>query len=370
MPSSTVSRPKAWPRIARHITRVVEHPLLSGIVRASALDDSLTALHPMLSLQEVRARVVNIIQETHDTTTFVLQPNAQWLGALSGQFVRVMCEINGRQVERVYSLSSRGGARPLSITVKRQPLGRMSEHLHHHVRIGDVLRLSQAAGNFTLPATLPAKILLLSAGSGITPVMSMLRELLAHNFQGDVVFVHSCADANNRIFAAELDAMQSSLPGLRLVTHFSRQQGRMESADLEQWVPDMNERSTWMCGPANWMDGIHALWSERGWHSPLQSERFGPPPARALAVGEPVKVTCNQSKTSFSTDTADNLLVQAEQAGLQPQHGCRIGICHSCQCIKRSGTVQNLVTGEVSSAPNERIRICISQARSDVVLDI
>ncbi len=359
-----------WPQIAHQISRFVEHPWLSGIVRASAIDDTLTALHPMLSLHQVRARVVRIIQETPDTKTFVLQPNAHWQDAQAGQYVSVRCEMNGRMVERPYSLSSMAGAQNLAITVKRQPLGRMSEYLHHHVEVGTVLTLSQAAGDFTLPATLPAKMLLLSAGSGITPVMSMLRTLQAQHYNGDVIFLHSCSDSEQRIFGAELDALLGTLPGLRLITHFSRMQGRMDTTTLQGYVPDLAERATWMCGPAVWMDGIHALWSEQGWHSLLISERFSPPPARPVTPGEALLISFMQSKQSFTTHTADNLLSQAERAGLQPRHGCRIGIYHSCQCTKRSGTVENLVTGEVSSAPNERIRICISQARSDVVLDI
>jgi stearoyl-CoA 9-desaturase NADPH oxidoreductase len=359
-----------WPHIAQQIHRFVEHPWLSGIVRASAIDDTLTALHPMLSLHQVRARVVKVINETPDTKTFVLQPNAHWQGAQAGQFVSVRCEINGRMVERLYSLSSMAGTKTLAITVKRQPLGTMSEYLHHHVKVGTVLTLSQAAGDFTLPAWLPAKILLLSAGSGITPVMSMLRTLQAQHYSGDVIFLHSCSDTEQRIFGAELDALLNTLPGLRLITHFSRTQGRMDTAKLQSYVSDLAERATWMCGPAVWMDSVHALWSEQGWHSPLRSERFGPPPARAVSAGEALHIHFTTSKQSFTTDTADNLLTQAERAGLQPRHGCRIGICHSCQCTKRSGTVENLVTGEVSSAPNQLIRICISQARSDVMLDI
>ena len=361
---------KTWPRVAKHITSLIDQPWITAMVRSSAVDDTLSALHPMLSLLQVRVRVVRILNETADTKTFVLQPNAQWQGAQSGQFVQLQCEINGRKVERIYSLSSKGGSRRLAITVKRQPLGLVSEHLHHHVQVGDVLTISQAAGEFTLPAQLPQKILLLSAGSGITPVMAMLRDLQAQQYSGDVVFVHSCATPEERIFGAQLDAIQADWPQLRLINHFSRTQGRMGAEQLQQWVPDLAERSTWMCGPAVWMDSIHALWTNQGFTSTLQSERFSTAPMRTAEPGEPVAVACETSGVTFQTKDAQNLLVQAERAGLKPKHGCRIGICRSCQCVKRSGTVENLITGEMSSTPNELIRICISSARSDVALDL
>jgi ferredoxin-NADP reductase len=356
--------------VAQQITSLIDQPWITAMVRSSALDDTLSALHPMLSLSQVRARVVRILNETADTKTFVLQPNAQWQGAQSGQFVRLQCEINGRKVERVYSLSSKGGARRLAITVKRQPLGLMSEHLHHQVKVGDVLSISQAAGEFTLPATLPQKILLLSAGSGITPVMAMLRDLQAQQYAGDVLFVHSCSNAEARIFAAHIDGIQADWPQLRVITHYSQTQGRLDTSTLQQVVPDLSERSTWMCGPAVWMDSIHDLWSEQHFPAALQSERFGGAPLRIAAPGAPVAVACESSGVTFHTPDAQNLLLQAERAGLKPKHGCRIGICRSCQCVKRSGTVENLLTGEVSSTPNELIRICISSARSDVALDL
>ena len=134
-------------------------------------------------------------------------------------------------------------------------------------------------------------------------------------------------------------------------------------------VPDLAQRSTWMCGPLGFMDSIAAYWHERGLRVPLFSERFvGAPILPSTVPGTPVQVSFSDRGAVFTTRGSEPLLVQAERAGLSPKHGCRIGICRSCQCIKTSGTVENLQTGEVSSAPNELIRLCISTARSDVVL--
>jgi ferredoxin-NADP reductase len=285
--------------------------------------------------------------------------------------VQLRLEINGRRVERIYSLSSRPGARLLAITVKRQAGGLVSPHLHDHVQVGDVLTLSQADGDFVLPARLPAKMLLLSAGSGITPVMAMLRDVQARNYQGDVVFLHVCRNPAELIFAKALQAAADSFPELSLLVHFDDSAGRFTPEALQLAVPDVGERATWMCGPSGFMDAVHRHWRTQGWATPLHSERFvAIPMLPTTSPGTPVTVMLAHSGAHFVTTGTAPLLVQAEAAGLSPKHGCRIGICRSCQCTKKSGTVENLQTGELSNTPNEQIRLCISVARTDLSLDL
>jgi len=357
-------RPTRLETLASPLRAALQHPWVAAIVRESAVEDSLQALHPLLSLHQVRARVVKCIAETADTRTLVLRPNALWRGAHAGQFVGLTVEIDGRRHERMYSLTSRPGSRRLAITVKRQ--GLVSTHLHERVRVGDVLTLSPAMGEFVLPAVLPGKILLLSAGSGITPVMALLRELQARAALDRVVFVHSCRSPAEQIFAAELAAM----PGLRRVQHFSAGAGHLTPAELQSHVPDLAERATWVCGPAGLMDAVQANWQAAGISAPLHSERFAAAPLAAEPLTAPVRIQLLRSATGFLSLGAAPLLAQAEAAGLAPKHGCRIGICRSCQCVKRSGTVQHLHTGELSSSPNELIRLCVSAARSDLELDL
>jgi stearoyl-CoA 9-desaturase NADPH oxidoreductase len=366
-PTNTLAR--LAHRLNTPVTQLLKQPWVESIVSQAAVEDTLRALHPMLSLTEVRARVVRVVQETATAKTLVLQPNALWQGALAGQFVSVQVEIAGRRESRMYSISSRPGARRLAITVQRQPHGKVSGHLHEQVRTGDVLTISQAMGEFVLPAELPTKILLLSAGSGITPVMAMLRDVQARGHAGDVVFAHMCRSPQDQIFASGLAALQAAYPRLRLVQHFSSVAGRLSPAALLAAVPDLASRSTWMCGPGAWMDEVHQYWQAAGFAAPLHRERFMATPELPVQLpGAPVTVSFQSSAKQFTTRGSAALLMQAERNGLSPKHGCRIGICRSCQCTKTSGTVQNLHTGDISSAPNELIRLCISAARSDVTL--
>lgn len=368
--TATVAR--SWPHaVTSALKTSLQHPWVASIVGLAAVEDTLRALHPMLSLSAVRARVIRVIDETPDTKTFVLRPNALWSGAQAGQFMRIRVEIDGRQRERAYSLSSRPGARRLAITVKRQSNGLVSQYLYDTVKPGTVLTLSQAAGEFVLPEELPPKMLLLSAGSGITPVMAMLRELRVRDYRGDVAFYHVCRNPQQFIFARQLQELASTWPALRLLTHFSEQAGRWQTASLQALVPDLSQRATWMCGPAALMDTMHALWADEGYASPLHSERFTAAPLLpAGGPGSAVTVRLSASGKQFTTLGNEPLLLQAERAGFTPKHGCRIGICRSCQCMKTIGSVENLQTGAVSSAPDELIRLCVSVARSDLTLDL
>lgn len=367
----------ATPTWAEHLSqplvRLLRLPLVDNVVRLSAVEDVLQALHPLASLTEVRARVLAVRDETPDTRTLVLRPNALWRGHEAGQYVSVRAVLNGRRVHRSYSLSSAPGTGPLTITVKRQDGGAVSTHLNEQVRVGDVLTLGQAQGDFVLPAVLPKRLTLLSAGSGITPVMALLRALQARGHQGAIAFVHVCRSAQDLIFAETLRQFTAgcpSLPGLSVHLHFSAQQGRFGPETLAALVPDWAGRATWLCGPEGFMHDIEAMWAARGARAPLHRERFTATWQPPQPLGAPVEVQAARSGKRFASAGTDNLLIQAEQAGLAPKHGCRIGICRSCQCVKRSGTVQNLQTGALSSEPNELIRLCVSAARTDLTLEL
>ncbi len=176
-------------------------------------------LDPVRSLGELRARVVEVIEETRDTKTFVLRPNAAWRGHRAGQYTSVEAEIDGVRVRRCYSISSAPSEALVSITVKRVADGRVSTWLHENVRAGHILGLGAPAGDFALPSPTPDKLLLLSGGSGITPVMSMLRDLALRDAIEDLVFVHHARSHAEVIFGEELAdlAARHSRPAPRLV---------------------------------------------------------------------------------------------------------------------------------------------------------
>lgn len=330
-------------------------------------------LDPILSLREIRARVVEVIKETADTKTFMLQPNAAWRDHRAGQHTSVEVEIDGVRVRRCYSISSAPGSALISITVKRVPDGRVSTRLHEAVHAGDVLRLGAPAGDFVLPSPTPDKLLLLSGGSGITPVMSMLRDLAARDTLHDIAFVHHARSLHDVIFRKELTELAARHTGLRLLLCLdddaSTPRG-FDEAHFAELVPDFAERSTFLCGPGPLMDRAERLWKSIGASELLERERFTPAPRPVPLATSPneVRVRLTRSERDLVTKGEGSLLEQLEHAGERPTHGCRIGICHTCKCRKQSGTVQNLVTGEVSSEPDQEIQLCISVPCSDLEL--
>jgi stearoyl-CoA 9-desaturase NADPH oxidoreductase len=211
---------------------------------------------------------------------------------------------------------------------------------------------------------------MLSAGSGITPLMAMLRSLHAQHYAGDVVLLHSCKRATDVIFAAELSAMTALWPALKLLLHFTDSQGRLDAQRLAELLPDFAERHSLLCGPPAFADWVRALYQERGTGERLHSESFGPPRVSARNSTSSSAVRCEKTEQLFTASSGQSLLLAAEAAGLSPRHGCRIGICRSCQCLKRNGSVENLLTGAICSEPDQLIQLCISAAQSPLTLDL
>lgn len=350
---------------------IARHVLLRPFNDPTLLDDVLRGINRLWSLGAVRARVVAVIDETPDTRTFVLRPNRHWQGARAGQHVVVEMEIDGARRQRAFSLSApsaRGGE--VRLTVRRHATGNATAWMHARLRVGAVVTLGQAQGDFVLPDALPPRLLLVGAGSGITPLRAMLLDLQARDYAGDVVLVHASRDRDDAIFGAELQALAQAWPALRLVQHHSAVDGRLDAATLARAVPDFAQRDTFLCGPAPLMAWMEALYAAHDASARLSRERYGLP-LRARAPGDTaVQVHVADSARMFTSTGDEPLLVAAESAGLRPAYGCRMGICMTCQCRKRSGTVVNLLTGRESSAPGELIQLCISAARSDVELEL
>ena len=348
------------------LARVLGSPWLRPLNDLQVLDELVAPLQIVWSPVRIRARVVERRAETPDCCTLRLRPNARWPGFLAGQHVGVEVELNGRRHVRRYSLTSDPAQRgDISITVKRQPGGQVSNWLHDEAAVGTVLGLQPPEGDFVLPPRLPDRLLMMSAGSGVTPLYAMLLELRNRRYHGDIAFVHVCRDGSHAIFDAALQALAGDLPGLRLLRIETAGGGRPSTEALLAAVPDYAQRLTLLCGPDPMMKPIRSLWQQQGLADKLLWERYAAVvPAAPDAVA--VDVGCLRSGRQFSASTGQPLLLSAEAAGLAPRYGCRAGICHTCRYRKRSGRTENLLTGEVSEEPGEIVQLCISLPRSDL----
>lgn len=332
----------------------------------------LAALDIAWSPSELRARVVEVVRETEDVRTFVLQPPRRWPGHRAGQHTIVEVEVDGARLQRCYSLASAPGDSRLAITVKRVPGGRVSGWLHDRVRAGDVLRLREPTGDFVLPEGAPGPLLFLSGGSGITPIASMLRELAARGATRDVVLVHHARHRDDVIFGAELEALAARHAWLRCHVLLDDAPGAPTGFDegrLAALVPDLATRDAFACGPPGMTVRVEAMWSRMGCEHRLHLERFTLPVRDAApSDGRPVTLRLERSGRTIVAASGETLLSELERAGERPRSGCRMGICRSCTTRKRAGVVQNVLTREVSSAPDEDIQLCVSSACSDVDL--
>jgi ferredoxin-NADP reductase len=335
--------------------------------------DYLDVIDPLLSDAQLRGRIVAIHPETRDSVTLVIRPGRGWAGHVPGQYVRMGVDVDGVRQWRNYSLTSRTHLpdRLFSITVKAIPGGVVSNHLVRRATTGTLVHLDQAAGDFTLGDTAPPKILFVTAGSGITPVIGMLRSM-APTDTTDIVVVHSAPCAAEVIFGGELRTLDDD-GRIRLVEIHTNTEGRLDTAALSELVGDLTERHTWACGPTVLLDALENHWTAFGLAERLHTERFRPAMIATGTTGSGGTVTFSASATAVRADGSQSLLDTGESAGVLMPSGCRMGICFGCVAPLRRGAVRDLRNGEVTTAIDGDgvvIQTCISAAAGDCDIDL
>ncbi len=332
-------------------------------------DDYLTAVNPLWAFSELRGRVEQVIPRTADAATIVIRPSRRWPRHRAGQHVALGVDVNGVRHWRSYSLTS-DPARPdgcLSVTVKLVDGGAVSTQLVRRAKPGDLVRLGPPAGDFGLPAEVTrAPLLLVTAGSGITPVMAMLRALERQGAIRDVVHIHSERSADGVIFGEALRGLAARNPGVTLHERHTGSAPRFEPSELDVLCPDWRDREIYACGPSGLLDALEEHIEGEGLLHRLHVERFQTAPVLA-APGDGGTVRASVAGTTFDAPAGTTLLVAAEQAGLPVKSGCRMGICHTCVCELRSGQVRDLRTGELTDQPGH-IQLCVTAAAGDVDL--
>ncbi len=349
--------------------------LLAPLVSPPIFDFWAAKLSPTLSWQRVLARVVARRTEAEGAVTLELQANRQFSGFAPGQHVNVTAEVNGRSVTRSYSFTGIEAAKGrISLTIKQVTGGKLSTQLCQHTEMGDVLELSAAFGDMALPAV-PQPLLLLAAGSGITPMMSFVRALAARGMPSSCTLIYWAKTREEICFAAELKTLAAEHSNFTLHLALTRQQaagayeiaGRASAELLNALAPELQATATYACGPSDFVQSLAGLVGERAYS--FAAEAFTPA-ARPMAATGTVRVTLAASQRVLELPAGQPLLTALEAQGITPPSGCRMGICNTCACGKLSGTSQNLNTGSTSFEPESALRICISAATSDLVLDL
>ncbi len=333
-------------------------------------DDYLHLVNPLWSARELRGRIVEVRPETADSATLVIRPGWGFrFDHEPGQYIGIGLLVDGKWHWRSYSLTSPPVRedRLISITVKAMPEGFLSTHIVGGVEPGTVVRLAAPQGNFALPEPLPDRMLFLTAGSGITPIISMLRTMDRRGRVPDIMHIHSAPTEEDTLFRGELAEIRQRHPGLRVHLQYTRAMGRFDLARLDEVCPDWREREVWACGPAGMLADAEARWQEAGLEARLHLERFAVD--RSGQEGDGGTVTFARTGRSLAIDGATTLLEAGERAGVQMPFGCRMGICQTCVVPLESGAVRDLRNGKVHEE-GSRIQTCISTAAGDCTLDL
>ena len=339
--------------------RVLNSGLVDLLTGPHGVDRYTELVEPTWTIGQARAKVVAVRRDTPRSVTLTLRPNRAFTGFRAGQHINLTVEIDGRRRTRCYSPASAEGAALIELTIGVHDGGLVSTHLYRHARPGMVVGLDGVAGDFVLPTVRPRRILFVSGGSGITPVMSMLRTLRAEDTRSDIVFVHYARTPEEACYRAEL----TSMSGVKVLHGFTRStvrgdlHGRFGPDHLAAAMPDAD--AVFVCGPPALVAAVREHCDN------VSSESFVPPVFEVPAEASGGRITLADSDIEIDDDGRP-LLEQAESAGLSPENGCRMGICHTCTRRKTRGAVKNITTGRVSTADEEDVQICVSVPVGDV----
>jgi ferredoxin-NADP reductase len=346
------------PALQRRALRAIR-----GLFTPLLPDDYLELINPLWSTQELRGRIECVTRETADAATILIKPGWDWPGHEPGQYLRIGVVVDGVHHWRAYSLTSDPG-RPdgcISITPKLVEEGKVSPFFVREAKPGSIVRLGGVEGTFKLPDPLPEKLLFISAGSGITPVMSMLRHLEREEHLADVVHLHSARTEDDAIFGDQLRRLERDHDGYRLHLQLTGAHGRLTPDHFEQLCPDWAEREAFVCGPAEMLDTMEEHWERGGDCDRLHMERFQPIIGQGDGEhGDGGTIRFTSSDITAESDGSQPILVAGEEAGATLPFGCRMGICHTCVGKLCSGQVRDLRTGEVSGSAGEMVRTCVN----------
>lgn len=347
--------------------RALAGALASPLVPSDYLD----LFDPLRAGADLRGRVVSLTRETADAVTVTIRPGKGWRGHIPGQYIRIGVDIDGVRNWRAYSLTHETTRTDgcLTITTKAIPDGVVSRFLvGGGLTPGTLIHLDQATGDFILPQRAPARTLFVTAGSGITPVIGMLRNRLAD--LPDVTHLHIAPSRDAVIFGDELRAY-AARPAYTLVERHDDTDGLTDLArDLDTLVPDWRERQAWVCGPTPLLDAAESLWAAADLTGALHIERFRP---TILEGGEGGEVTFSRSDISVAADGTTPILAAGEEAGVLMPSGCRMGICFGCVATLTEGVVRDLRTGELTIAePDDPrpIQTCINALAGRCEIDL
>jgi stearoyl-CoA 9-desaturase NADPH oxidoreductase len=373
MPIQSPVASRSW---LKDLGREFSRAMVNSPDPGSYFEPLIQAFLPSWTALGHRAQVVGLRDEKPQVFTLQLKPLGAWPGFQAGQFVELSLDLNGRRLTRCFSISSSPShfaqTGQIELTIRIKPQGRITPMLYSDLLRDQVLEISKAKGDFVL-ANGQNRLLYIAGGSGITPFRSMLQELSQSQNTANAMLLYYCSNEGDHLFSKEFDRLAAAYPHLKVVRIVTRQQGRFHADHLAEYCADYRQRDVYLCGPAGLIQSARSILKDAGVpRTQIHVEHFGPAPVDREGLQAKGRVLLNGSSKTLETsdEESGSILAMAEQHGLRPQSGCRMGLCGQCRCTKTSGVVYNTRTGLYSDTGKERIQICVSVPVGDVAIEL
>jgi ferredoxin-NADP reductase len=352
------------------------------------------AVRPVAANWRGQLRLGSVVTEAPGVKTFRFLPSSGGgfmpFTFVPGQFLNVSFGIGGARMNRSYSISSSPTQREhVELTIKREPRGAVSRHIVDLLTVGDLIEAGGPVGKFTFDGTEADSVVLISAGVGITPMVSITRYLTERSWPGDIFFIYTCRTPADFIFSGEVAALQKRNPKLRVAvtstkaegTDWKGPRGRLTKELLTQTVPDLASRRIHICGPATMMEATKALLTELGVPpDQVKSELFGATKPTVDTGGATAKpsaaatgplVTFSQNNKSAKIREGQTVLELSEELGIGIENSCRVGTCGLCKVKMTAGEVDMEVEDSLDDddEANGIILACQAKPKNEVTVE-
>lgn len=354
-----------------HVLEKTKSPLSSlaeTVIDQHAANFWLQKINPLWSFNQALGKIVQKENSAQNMVSLTIQFNRHFEVGQAGQHHPIFVEVDGIRYERSYSLTQLDSQHVL-LTVKKVDQGKVSSWLVEQSQVGDILEFGQPYGDMLLPEQAQA-ILLLAAGSGITPMLSLLKALSKTDrmTQAPIQLLYWVKEYADVAFKTRFEQLAEQYPNFSFQVFYTQEDDAGERLNQAHagLVENIENSVVYACGPSGFVAQAEQLFAHA---QSFKSEAFSMTPVETSETGF-VNVTLLKSKKVLAIPKGQSILASLEQQNVKPTHGCRMGICNKCVCNKVEGSTKNLVNGGQNSEPGNLLKICVNSAQSDLVIDL
>ena len=342
--------------------------LAESVMDQHAANFWLQKFNTLWSINQALGKIVQKENSAQNMMSLTIQVNRHFQMRQAGQHHPVFVEVNGVRYERSYSLTQLD-AQHVLLTVKKVDQGKVSSWLVEQAQVGDILEFGQPYGDMLLPEQAQPMILL-AAGSGITPMLSLLKALSKTDrmTQAPIQLLYWVKQYADVAFKARFEQLAEQYPNFSFQVFYTQEEdaGKRLNQDHLALVNNIENSLVYACGPSGFVAQAEQLFANA---QSFKSEAFSMTPVENSDIGF-VNITLLKSNKVLVIPKGQSILSSLEQQNIKPTHGCRMGICHKCVCNKVEGSTKDLVNGSQNSEPGNLLKICVNSAQSDLVIDL